>query len=150
ALPILPEAFVVRVADVLPLPAAGHRGARRRHRRVRRRGGRLRGQARARRCAARALRDSDREDAGLPRARVPRRRGDARPARHAAPLRVEDVLMGNLELDVAHLLAGGLVLLSFVQLYQDRLTALINVFALHALVLAASVAWQAYIQNADH
>jgi hydrogenase-4 component E len=35
-------------------------------------------------------------------------------------------------------------------LYQDRLTALINVFAAHALVLAMSVAWQAYIQAAPH
>jgi hydrogenase-4 component E len=35
-------------------------------------------------------------------------------------------------------------------LYQDRLTALINVFALQALVLAMSVAWQAYIQAAPH
>ena len=35
-------------------------------------------------------------------------------------------------------------------LYQDRLFALINVFALHAVVLALSVAWQAYIQDAHH
>ena len=52
--------------------------------------------------------------------------------------------------DIAHLLAGGLVLLSFVQLYQDRLYALINTFTLHALVLALSVAWQALIQDAPH
>jgi hydrogenase-4 component E len=52
--------------------------------------------------------------------------------------------------DVAHMLAGSLVLVSFVQLYQDRLYALLNVFALHALVLALSVAWQANIQNAPH
>ncbi len=35
-------------------------------------------------------------------------------------------------------------------LYQRRLYALLNVFALHALVLACSVAWQAYIQHAPH
>jgi hydrogenase-4 component E len=52
--------------------------------------------------------------------------------------------------DVAHMLAGGLVLMSFVLLYQDRMSALLNVFALHAVVLAASVAWQAYIQEAPH
>ena len=52
--------------------------------------------------------------------------------------------------DVAHLLAGSLVLVSFMELYQDRLTALLNVFALHALVLALSVAWQANIQDAPH
>lgn len=58
--------------------------------------------------------------------------------------------MDGLAYDIAHLLAGGLVLLSFVQLYQDRLYALLNIFALHALVLALSVAWQAFIQDAPH
>jgi len=58
--------------------------------------------------------------------------------------------MHGLTFDVAHLLAGSLVLLSFVQLYQDRLTVLINVFAAHALVLALSVAWQALVQGAPH
>src|SRR6202142_1663659 len=56
----------------------------------------------------------------------------------------------SLAFDIAHMLAGGLVLVSFMQLYQDRLYALLNVFALHALVLALSVAWQAYIQDAPH
>ena len=58
--------------------------------------------------------------------------------------------MNGLTFDTAHLLAGGLVLVSFMMLYQDRLYALLNVFALHALVLALSVAWQAYIQEAPH
>lgn len=58
--------------------------------------------------------------------------------------------MNGLTFDIAHLLAGGLVLVSFMMLYQDRLFALINVFALHAIVLALSVAWQAYIQDAYH
>jgi len=58
--------------------------------------------------------------------------------------------MNGLTFDIAHLLAGGLVLVSFMMLYQDRLFALINVFALHAVVLALSVAWQAYIQDAHH
>jgi hydrogenase-4 component E len=52
--------------------------------------------------------------------------------------------------DLAHLLAGSLVLVSLLMLYQDRLTALLNVYAVHALVLALSVACQAYIQNAPH
>jgi len=56
----------------------------------------------------------------------------------------------SLVLDIAHLLAGGLVLASFMMLYQDRLNALLNVFALHAAILALAVAWQAYIQNAPH
>jgi len=58
--------------------------------------------------------------------------------------------MDGLSFDVAHLLAGGLVLVSFLMLYQDRLYALLNIFALHAVVLALSVAWQAYVQDAPH
>ena len=58
--------------------------------------------------------------------------------------------MHDLTFDVAHMLAGSLVLVSFLQLYQDRLTSLLNVFALHALVLALSVAWQAFAQGAPH
>jgi hydrogenase-4 component E len=58
--------------------------------------------------------------------------------------------MSSLDFDIAHLLAGGLVLISLLMLYQDRLTALINVFAAQALLLALSVAWQAYAQDAPH
>ena len=58
--------------------------------------------------------------------------------------------MHGLNFDIAHLLAGSLVLVSFMLLYQDRLYALLNVYALHAVVLALSVAWQAYIQDAPH
>lgn len=56
----------------------------------------------------------------------------------------------RLVFDIAHLLAGGLVLVSFMLLYQDRMFGLLNMFALHALVLSLSVAWQAFIQNAPH
>jgi hydrogenase-4 component E len=56
----------------------------------------------------------------------------------------------HLAMDLAHLLAASLVLISFVQLYQDRLYALLNTFAMHAFVLACSVAWQAFIQDAPH
>ena len=56
--------------------------------------------------------------------------------------------MDSLDFDVAHLFAGGLVLVSFMMLYQDRLYALLNIFALHSIVLAFSVGWQAYIQDA--
>lgn len=58
--------------------------------------------------------------------------------------------MSSLQFDIAHLLAGSLVLASFMMLYQDRLYALLNVYALHAGVLALSVAWQAYVQQAPH
>ncbi len=58
--------------------------------------------------------------------------------------------MDQIALDVAHLFAGSLVLVSFMLLYQDRMTGLINIFALHALVVSLSVAWQANIQQAPH
>ncbi len=58
--------------------------------------------------------------------------------------------MKGLAFDFAHLLAGGLVLVSFMLLYQNRLYSLLNVFALQAVVLALSVAWQAYVQGAPH
>ena len=58
--------------------------------------------------------------------------------------------MRGLDFDIAHLLAGALVLVSFLELYQDRLYALLNVFAVHALLLALSVAWQAHVQEAPH
>ncbi|HVJ12565.1 MAG TPA: hypothetical protein VNC62_13415 [Burkholderiales bacterium] len=59
-------------------------------------------------------------------------------------------MISPLALDIAHLFAGGLVLVSVMLLYQDRMTGLISTFALHALVVSMSVAWQAYIQHAPH
>ena len=59
-------------------------------------------------------------------------------------------MLTSLSFDVAHLFAGGLVLVSFLLLYQDRIYALLNVYAVHAVVLAASVAWQAFVQDAPH
>jgi hydrogenase-4 component E len=58
--------------------------------------------------------------------------------------------MDRLFFDISHLLAGGVVLLSFMLLYQDRLYALLNIFGLHAFVLSLSVAWQAFVQDAPH
>ena len=55
------------------------------------------------------------------------------PARRASSLRIAGSLMHGLDFDIAHLLAGSLVLVSFMLLYQDRLYALLNVFALQAL-----------------
>jgi hydrogenase-4 component E len=55
--------------------------------------------------------------------------------------------MSPFAFDVAHMFAGGLVLVSFMMLYQDRLLALINVLSLHSVLLALSVAWQAYVQD---
>src|SRR5262249_42941908 len=101
--------------------------------------------------AAGRVRDVDRQDARLPRAEFFGGRAHAQPAWRAAAVRLgRHVMMHGFAFDVAHMLAGALVLLSFAMLYQDRLYALINVLALHALVLSASVAWQAYVQHAPH
>jgi hydrogenase-4 component E len=58
--------------------------------------------------------------------------------------------MRSLAFDLAHLLAGGMVVLSFLLLYQDRVTATLNVFAAQAIALSLAVAWQSYLQDAPH
>src|ERR1700682_4654452 len=113
---------------------------------------RLYRQTRGRGFSARVVRDRNCEDAGFPRSAVSRGGTHARFARYTPAVRVEEFLMQmhSLSFGLAHPLAGGLVLISFMMLYQDRLYSLLNVFALHALVLALSVAWQAFIQDAPH
>jgi hydrogenase-4 component E len=56
--------------------------------------------------------------------------------------------MSKLWFDIAHLLAGSMLVLSFALLYQDRIAAVVNTFALQAIALSLSVAWQAVVQNA--
>ena len=58
--------------------------------------------------------------------------------------------MRSLAFDLAHLLAGGMLVLSFLLLYQDRITATLNVFAMQAITLSLAVAWQSYMQDAPH
>jgi hydrogenase-4 component E len=58
--------------------------------------------------------------------------------------------MDHLLFDVSHVLSGSLVLVSFMLLYQDRLSGLINVFALQAVVLSLAVGWQAYAEHEPH
>jgi hydrogenase-4 component E len=58
--------------------------------------------------------------------------------------------MHSLSFDIAHFLGGSLVLISFMLLYQDRLSGLINVLSLQAALLSLSVAWQGYNQHAEH
>jgi hydrogenase-4 component E len=53
---------------------------------------------------------------------------------------------GSFEYDIAHLLGGGVLLLSFVLLYQRRLEAVINAFAIQGGLLAAAAAWQGWVQ----
>jgi len=56
--------------------------------------------------------------------------------------------MTNLAFDVSHFLAGGMLVISFVILYQNRLSSMLNIFAMQSTLLAAAVAWQAHVQHA--
>lgn len=53
-------------------------------------------------------------------------------------------------IDISHFLAGAVLISSFGLLYQARLFALLNVFAVQSVALALAVAWQAYLQGASH
>lgn len=58
--------------------------------------------------------------------------------------------MAGLSFDIAHTLAGGVLLASFLMLSQQRLSALLNALILHSALLSASVAWQAHVQGSAH
>jgi hydrogenase-4 component E len=49
--------------------------------------------------------------------------------------------------DIAHFLAGIMLVFSFALLYQDRIFAVLNTFAAQAVTLSLAVAWQAYVHN---
>ncbi len=58
--------------------------------------------------------------------------------------------MDGLLFDVSHLLAGGMLAVSFQLLYQRRMFGLLNTFAIHAILLSLAVGWQALVQDAPH
>lgn len=55
---------------------------------------------------------------------------------------------GQLPYDMAHMLGGGMLLVSFVLLYQRRTAALVNALALQGVLLAAAAVWQGHVQGA--
>ncbi|MBY0339293.1 MAG: hydrogenase-4 component E [Acetobacteraceae bacterium] len=55
---------------------------------------------------------------------------------------------GQLPYDVAHLLGGAMLLVSFVLLYQRRLGAVVNALATQGALLALAAAWQGGVQGA--
>ncbi len=57
---------------------------------------------------------------------------------------------GVLSYDVAHLLGGAVLVLSFALLYQRRVMAVIDTFALQGFVLALAAFWQGWVQGAPH
>ena len=59
-------------------------------------------------------------------------------------------MRGALPYDVAHLLGGVVLVLSFVLLTQWRVPAVINAYAAQAVALALAAAWQAWVQQSPH
>src|ERR1700710_722978 len=54
---------------------------------------------------------------------------------------------GVLSYDMAHLLGGAALMLSFALLFQRRVTSVINIYAMQATVLAATASWQGWSQG---
>jgi hydrogenase-4 component E len=53
----------------------------------------------------------------------------------------------NQAYDVSHLLAGAMLVTSFALLYQQRIAAVLNAFAVQSVTLALAVAWAAWSDN---
>src|SRR5690349_3714143 len=87
-----------------------------------------------------------------PRPRMRPARSRAKPRGADAPRPASEgtirMTFGQLPYDVAHLLGGAMLLLSFVLLYQRRVMAVINAFAAQGAVLALAAAWQGWVQGA--
>jgi len=56
----------------------------------------------------------------------------------------------NQAYEIAHLLAGAMLVLSFTLLYQERIAAVLNAFAAQSIILALAVAWAAWSDNRPH
>jgi hydrogenase-4 component E len=52
--------------------------------------------------------------------------------------------------DVSHFLAGLMLVVSFALIYQDRVLAVLRIFAIQAIILAIAVAWEAWVQDRPH
>lgn len=55
---------------------------------------------------------------------------------------------GQLPYDVAHMFGGGMLLVSFMLLYQRRVAAVINGLAVQGAILACAAGWQGWVQAA--
>ena len=56
----------------------------------------------------------------------------------------------KVQLQIAYLLGGSMVMVNFALLYQSRMSSVINAFAIHATLLGLAVGWQANIQGAPN
>lgn len=52
--------------------------------------------------------------------------------------------------EVSHFLAGLMLVCSFALLYQDRLLAVLRIFAAQAIILSLAVSWEAWTQDRPH
>lgn len=59
-------------------------------------------------------------------------------------------MLRGIAFDIAHTLSTSVLLLSFALLYQRRLPAVLNAFAIQILLVAAAAAWQAHMQSSPH
>jgi hydrogenase-4 component E len=57
---------------------------------------------------------------------------------------------GVLAYDMAHMLGGAALILSFALLYQRRITAVINIYAMQGIIVGAAAAWAGWSQAAPH
>ena len=71
-------------------------------------------------------------------------------AQMSIPADVTTSAFGVLSYDLAHMLGGAALILSFALLYQRRIIAVINIYALQGIVLAAAAAWAGWSQGAPH
>lgn len=62
----------------------------------------------------------------------------------------ERLAYGVLGYDLAHLLAAAALVMSFVLLYQRRIDALVNTYAVQAWILSAAAFWQGWVQASPH
>jgi len=46
--------------------------------------------------------------------------------------------------EISHLLAGAMLVTSFALLYQERIAAVLNAFAVQSITLSLAVAWSAW------
>lgn len=59
-------------------------------------------------------------------------------------------MLRGLAFDIAHTLSTSVLLLSFALLYQRRLPAVLNAYAVQVMLVTAAAAWQAYAQVSPH
>jgi hydrogenase-4 component E len=60
------------------------------------------------------------------------------------------IAYGALAYDMAHLLGTAALVMSFVLLYQRRIGAVVNTYAVQAWILAAAAFWQGWVQASPH